>query len=74
VATLVARNANAAMVVPMVGSAFGGSLKFGVRRSVLCWCVWQESVLVVVDIFTFNLVYKKIIKFILSIRFAKIML
>jgi hypothetical protein len=27
----------------MVGSAFGGSLASGVKRSVLCWCAWQES-------------------------------
>jgi hypothetical protein len=44
VANLVARNANEVMVVPIVGS--GGVCVWwesGVWRSVLCWCVWQES-------------------------------
>jgi hypothetical protein len=41
VGTLAARNANEAIVAPVVGS--GGSLKSVVRRSVLCWFVWQES-------------------------------
>jgi hypothetical protein len=27
----------------LVETAFGGGVKSGIRRSVLCWCVWQES-------------------------------
>jgi hypothetical protein len=44
VATLVARNVNEAIVVPVLGS--GGVCAWresGVRRSGLCLCVWQES-------------------------------
>jgi hypothetical protein len=44
VTTVVARNAHEAMVAPMVES--GGVWTWwesGVRLSVLCWCVWQES-------------------------------
>jgi hypothetical protein len=64
VATLVARNANHAMVAPMVGS---GEVCFwlesGVRRSVLCWCVWQESGFSRrEDVFTFNLLKNKLYK------------
>jgi hypothetical protein len=62
-ATLAARNTNEAMVAPMVGS--GGICVWresGVRRSVLCWCVWQESDFSRrEDVFTFNLVYKEIL-------------
>jgi hypothetical protein len=38
---------------------FGRSLRFGVRRSVLCRCVWQESGFSRrEDVFTFNLSYR----------------
>jgi hypothetical protein len=61
VATLVARNENEAMVVPMIGS--GGVCVWresGARRSVLCWSVWQDSGFIRrEDVFTFNLVEKK---------------
>jgi hypothetical protein len=58
---VVARNANE--VAPMVGSDgvcdWRGS---GVRRSVLCWCVWQKSGFSRrVDVFTSNLVYEDIL-------------
>jgi hypothetical protein len=37
-------------------SAFGEILESGVRRSVLCWCVWQEpGCSRREDVFTFNL-------------------
>jgi hypothetical protein len=43
-------------------SAFGGSLESGVRRWVLCWCVWQESGFSRrEDVFTLNLVYKEML-------------
>jgi hypothetical protein len=62
-ATLVARNANVAMVALTVG--YGGvcSLKeYGVRRSVLCWYVWQEPVFRrSEDVFTYDLVNKEIV-------------
>jgi hypothetical protein len=51
-ATLVARNVNEAMV------GCGGVcvwLESAVRRSVLCWCVWEEDE----DVFRFNLLYTK---------------
>jgi hypothetical protein len=33
-----------------------------VRLSVLCWCVWQESGFIrLEDVFTFNLLYNKIL-------------
>jgi hypothetical protein len=39
------------------GDAYGG-----VRRSVLCWCVWQESGFSRrEDVFTFDLVHKGIL-------------
>lgn len=41
---------------------FGGAYVFwesGVRRSVLCWCVWQESGLSRLGVLTFNLLYKE---------------
>jgi hypothetical protein len=42
--------------------AFGESL--GVRRSVLCWCVWQECGFSRrEDVFTFNLVIKRFYKY-----------
>jgi hypothetical protein len=44
VAAVAARNANEAVVAPMVES--GGVCVWrvsGVRRSGFCWCVWQES-------------------------------
>jgi hypothetical protein len=57
-ATLVVRNANEALVAPTVGS--GGVYVWresGVRRSVLCLCIWQESGFSRrEDAFTFNLV------------------
>jgi hypothetical protein len=63
VAILVATNANEAMVAPMVGS--GGVFDWresGVRRSVLCWCVWQEfGFSRREDVFIFNLVYEEIL-------------
>jgi hypothetical protein len=38
-------------------------LDSGVRRSVLCWCVWQESGFSRrEDVFTFNLLYKEMLK------------
>jgi hypothetical protein len=53
VATLVVRNADEAMV----GSG-------GVRRSVSCWCVWQESGFSRrEDVFTFHLLIKKCYNF-----------
>jgi hypothetical protein len=74
VATLVARNPKDAIVVPMVGS--GGVCVWwesGVRRSVLCQCVWQGSGFSrLEDVFTFFL--RNVIIFVLSIRFVKIML
>jgi hypothetical protein len=44
-ATLIARNVNGTMVSPVVGSGGVYVLREsgGVRRSVLCWCVWRES-------------------------------
>jgi hypothetical protein len=44
VATLVARNANEALLASVVGSA-RNLLLAGVwsQAVVLCWCVWQES-------------------------------
>jgi hypothetical protein len=43
----------------------------GIRRSVLCRCVWQESGFSRrEDVFTFDLLYKKIINCVLLIRFA----
>jgi hypothetical protein len=63
VATLVARNANKAMVAPVVGS--GGVCVWresGDRRSVLCWCDWQEyGFSHRKDVFTFDLLYKEIV-------------
>jgi hypothetical protein len=60
VATLVARNANEAIGGGGGGlalSAFGGNLQSGVRRSVLCWCIWQESGFSRLEgVFTCNLV------------------
>jgi hypothetical protein len=62
VATLVARNSSEAMVTPMVG--YGGVCDWReseVRRSVLCWCLWQESGFSRrEDVFSFNLVYEDI--------------
>jgi hypothetical protein len=57
-------------------TASGGSLKSGVRMSVLFWCFWQESGFSRrEDVFTFNLVYKEMfISSVLSIGFAKTML
>jgi hypothetical protein len=44
----------------LAGSAFGGSLEYGVRRSVLCWCFWQEYGFIRrEDVSIFNLVYKE---------------
>jgi hypothetical protein len=63
VATLVTRNTNEAMVAPTVGS--GGACVWResvVRRSVLCWCVWQEfGFSRREDFFTFNLPRKEIL-------------
>jgi hypothetical protein len=60
---VVAAMANEAMVAPVVGS--GGVCirrESGVRRSVLCWCVWQESCFSrCEDVFTFNFVCKEIL-------------
>jgi hypothetical protein len=60
VVTLVARNANEVMVARMVGlaeSAFGDSLESGVRRSLLCRCIWQERGFSSrEDVITFNIV------------------
>jgi hypothetical protein len=57
------KNSKGAMVVSMVGS--GGVCvrqESGVRRSVLCWCVWQESGFGRrEDVFTFNLLHKEIL-------------
>jgi hypothetical protein len=56
-----------------VESAFGRSLE---SRSVLCWCVSQESGFSRrEDVLTFNLPLKEFfINFVLSVRFAKVML
>jgi hypothetical protein len=58
-----ARNANEDVVAPMVGS--GGVSVWrvsGVRRSVLCWCVWQESGFSCrEDVCTFDLLQKDIL-------------
>jgi hypothetical protein len=49
---------NEAMAAPVVVS--GWSLQSGVRRSVLCFCVWKESGFSRrEDVFTFNLLYKE---------------
>jgi hypothetical protein len=59
-----ARNANEAMAAPMVGSV-GVCIwwEYGVRKSVLCRCVLQESGFSHrEDVYTFNLVYKDILK------------
>jgi hypothetical protein len=72
VAALVTRNASGAVLAPMAQSSFGGNLESAVRRSVLCWCVWQESGFSRhEDVFRFNL--KKIIfaNILLSMRFLK---
>jgi hypothetical protein len=51
------KNANQAIVTPMVGC--GGVCvcqESGVRRSVLCWCFWQRAGFSRrEDVFTFNL-------------------
>jgi hypothetical protein len=61
---LVARNANETIVAPVVGSGGVCVWECGVRRSVLCWCVWQESGLSRrEDVFTFNLVKGRFYKF-----------
>jgi hypothetical protein len=45
-------------------SLWWGLAESGVRRSVLCWCVWQESGFSSrEDIFTFNLLFKTFYKF-----------
>jgi hypothetical protein len=59
VATVVVRNANVAIVAPEVGSC-GVCVRreSGDRRSVLCWCVWQECGFGRrEDVFTFNAIY-----------------
>jgi hypothetical protein len=57
------KNANEAIVAPMVGS--GGVCVWresGVRGSVLCWCVWQESGFNRhEDVFIFNSLYKEML-------------
>jgi hypothetical protein len=74
---LVARIANEAMVVPVMGC---GKVciwqESGVRWLVLCWCFLQESGFSHrEDVFTFNLFFKEIFfNFVLSVQFAKIML
>jgi hypothetical protein len=59
VTTLVVRNANEAVAARVAGS--GGIYVWresGVRGSVLCWCVLEESRFSRrEDVFTFNLVY-----------------
>jgi hypothetical protein len=43
-----------------------------VRRSVLCWCVWQESDFSFrEDVFTFNLVKNKFYKYCISNAICK---
>jgi hypothetical protein len=40
-----------------------GLAESGVRWSILCWCVWQESGLShIEDVFAFNLIHKEIYK------------
>jgi hypothetical protein len=60
-ATLVARNANKAMV------GYGRVCiwqESGVRELVLCWCIWQKSGFSCHDeVFTINLLYKEICMF-----------
>jgi hypothetical protein len=48
----------------------------GVRRSVLCWCIWQESGISSNREVFLHVIYfvKKLINFMFSIRFTKIML
>jgi hypothetical protein len=58
-ATLVARNANEAVVGVWRSLRLAGVWSLGVRRSVLCWCVWQESGFSRREyVFTFYLVHK----------------
>jgi hypothetical protein len=75
--TLVARNVNEAMVAPMMVS--GGVCiwrESGIKRSGLCFYVWQESVFSRSEnVFTLNLVFFiNFINFTIPMRFAKIML
>jgi hypothetical protein len=65
------------MMAPVVGS--GGVCVWresGIRRSVLCWCVWQEfGFSRREDVFTLNLLYTEIfINVVLKIKFAGMML
>jgi hypothetical protein len=57
-----ARKENKAMVAPMVGSGeVCVWLESGVRRPVLCWCVWQGYGFIRhEDVFTLNLIQKDI--------------
>jgi hypothetical protein len=76
VATPVERYENEVMVAPMMES--GGVFVWWesrVRQSVLCWCVLQEPGFRHRDVvFKFTLHIINFINFVLSIRFAKIML
>jgi hypothetical protein len=76
VSTLAARNADDAVLGRVLSVRLVGVyiLESGVRRSVLCWCVWQESDFSrPEDVFTFNLLRKDISNFVLSVRLSKIM-
>jgi hypothetical protein len=63
VANVVARNANEATAEPMVENDGVCFLpKSGDKRSVLCWCIWQESGFSRrEDVFTSNLLYKEVL-------------
>jgi hypothetical protein len=57
-----ARDESEVMVVPVVGlvlSVLGGRLECGVRHSVLCWWIWQESASVTVKMFSHLIYFKK---------------
>jgi hypothetical protein len=74
VPTLAARNKNQTMVVPVVGSAFGGSLESGGR---FCVGAFGRNLASVAMKMLSHLIYlKKInfINFVLSMRFAKTVL
>lgn len=72
---MIARNANEAMMVPMVRSSevcFSESMESGGR---FCECVWQESSFSRHRyVFICNLLHKVFTDFVLPIKFAKICL
>jgi hypothetical protein len=70
VVTLVAINANKAIVVSRRACLWQESR---VRWSILHWCVWQQFSHHE-DLFAFNLLHEDFYKFVLSMKFAKLML